>query len=902
MMPVMKNLVSKCCGVFLLACLYASPLHAAGVTVVSSGTTVSISNDYLERTLSTAGGILHTAALRNKLSGRTYSLAGAEFQLNIAWERLGYYPGSENPLALTTDDFQVKSHRVVELPDGGKRLEFELDLDRTAKFAPLPILTWTDTSLHATVLYELHPNSPYMRQWLVLKTTGKLFLDSVAVARNSWPGASFVLGGFGQPLYANDLFLGLEYPTSYNIASGPSVSLSSIVGMLIPPDGYTSEPVVIGVTAAGMAHSGFMSYVEHMRITQPRYFVQYNSWYDVQGLTMTSAKMIARAHELTRLTAQYGIKLDSFTLDEDWDDPNHLWAIDPKRFPDGFGPLVRSLDGMHARLGLWFSPAGGWGAGNGPWMPRSQRIATARKEGMEITLNGQFLCTAGKRYSSLLRNTLLNMQRTYATNYFKFDGEAFGCNNISHGHPIGVYSRELQVRDMINDLQALRTADPGVFLNLTSSFWLSPWWLRYADSVWMGGTDYGYMNTLPSIQPRQSAISYRNSMLYDDLIRHRVQFPPSALMTHGIIKADFNMLGGEHEPLQDWVDGLVNYFSIGNALTELYLTPSKLTSDEWKTLAETIHWAKHNKSVLLGNSTMVLGDPAKRQAHGFVHDSPNRIIATVRNPFVQPLDVPMRLDLSNGIAAYKGLYRAELIYPYREQFPGTYFYGATVKLHLGAYEQQVVVFRPASTPDLVEGTRYSINPTPGNGSLVRLYATAGSTADVVVLGHHIRVRFPGQSALPATTSDAKVLFSGTNPRHITVHLRTSTPDSWKSGSFALLVEPVREIAGAQAHCSSGARDLHVSVQNGGRGDWYWYTMPVAAGTTDIKCGLDFPTGAETAGTRVSGWLLGDEELAAHDIRIKSVPARFREAFSSPSLPTSSNLLRVTVPAFEDILH
>jgi len=74
-------------------------------------------------------------------------------------------------------------------------------------------------------------------------------------------------------------------------------------------------------------------------------------------------------------------------------------------------------------------------------------------------------------------------------------------------------------------LGKLRAQDPKVFLNITTSIWLSPWWLRYADTVWMGGADSGYLPSVPTLAPRQSAVSYRDSVLYDDFVTHKAQFP-----------------------------------------------------------------------------------------------------------------------------------------------------------------------------------------------------------------------------------------------------------------------------------------------------------------------------------------------------------------------------------------
>ena len=166
---------------------------------------------------------------------------------------------------------------------------------------------------------------------------------------------------------------------------------------------------------------------------------------------------------------------------------------------------------------MWFGPIGGYDQAQ-------VRIATGKADGMEITSNGRYFCIAGKNYNRLLTDTMLKYQKEYGVNYFKLDGIAFGCNEPDHGHPQGVYSDEATARSFIDILGKVRAQDPKVFLNITTSIWLSPWWLRYADTVWMGGSDSGYLPSVPTMAERQSAVSYRDSVLYDDFVT-----PPGAI-------------------------------------------------------------------------------------------------------------------------------------------------------------------------------------------------------------------------------------------------------------------------------------------------------------------------------------------------------------------------------------
>src|ERR1035441_2624191 len=296
-----------------------------------------------------------------------------------------------------------------------------------------------------------------------------------------------------------------------------------------------------------------------MRVAPIRPFLLYNSWYDLQRLAMNHGNTLARVADFERLLlSKYGLHLDSFVLDDGWDDMNKLWTIDPRRFPNGFTDLAGALKGIDSHLGLWFGPIGGYDQS-------TVRVAAGLAQGMEVTSNGAFLCIAGKNYSRLLSGAMLKYQKDYAVNYYKIDGISFGCNQPDHGHALGIYSDEASARSLIAMLGTLRAGDPKVFLNITTSIWLSPWWVSYKDSV-----------------------------LYDDFVTHQAQFPISSLMTHGIIKGKYNMLGGDREFLEDFRDEVVHYYSAGNMMYELYITPDMLSAGEMDALGNVTKWAISN--------------------------------------------------------------------------------------------------------------------------------------------------------------------------------------------------------------------------------------------------------------------------------------------------------------------
>src|SRR5579863_4651019 len=381
--------------------LLVRALPAAGpVEIRTNASSIVLANDYLERTISTADSDLGTRQFLNKISGRSYSLRGSEFEIKFNGERVGYNFGGENPRALTAAGAHLTGRSIDDTPAGGKRVTLHLAPAR---------------NIAVDLVYELNPADFFTRQWLHIgkPQQGTLFLEWVAPASNEWGVPRFTLGGFGQPLFAEDLFLGLEYPTGINSVAGNEVTLGGNVGLNISDGGYTSESAVMGVAPAGLVHQQFLDYVSRMRVAPVRPYLLYNSWYDLQRLAMNHDNTLERVPTFQKLLlGKYGLHLDSFVLDDGWDDMHKLWQIDQQRFPGGFTDLTNALKTIDSRLGIWFGPIGGYDQ-------RKVRIATGRADGMEISTNGQFFCTAGKNYSRLFADTLLKYQKQYGINYFK---------------------------------------------------------------------------------------------------------------------------------------------------------------------------------------------------------------------------------------------------------------------------------------------------------------------------------------------------------------------------------------------------------------------------------------------------------------------------------------------------
>jgi len=311
---------------------------------------------------------------------------------------------------------------------------------------------------------------------------------------------------------------------------------------------------------------------------------------------------------------------------------------------------------------------------------------------------------------------------------------------------------------------------------------------------------------------RQSAISYRDSVLYDDFVTHKAQFPISSLMTHGIIKGKANMLGGEKEDIEDWRDEVVHYYGVGNMMYELYISPEILSAEEMDVLGNVTKWAMANAHPLLDNTTMVGGDPAQRKPYGFVHSNAEKSIVMLRNPFVRPQTIKLKIDEENGFTKFLGDQELYIAYPYSAP-KGSARFGATLTFELGAYEEIVAEIR----------TAFSVNA--GTGPI---------------------------------DSGPQVLFSPASLRRgadLSLSAKVEVPDSYPQARFAVLFEPDQEKSGLKADAVDSGKPLELTTENGGRGVWYWYFSDLPPGKHSIELTIH-----SSAHGHVSAWLITRRDL------------------------------------------
>ncbi|HIE50950.1 MAG TPA: hypothetical protein EYP85_04260 [Armatimonadetes bacterium] len=789
---------------------------------------VVLANRFLERRFHLAGRQVRTVALVNRLTGQKLTVNSAEFVLRLGDDR-----------ALTGRDFCLVEQQRERLANG-QRLTFTLRHE--------------DTGLEADLVFTLGRNDFFLRKQLRLRGPGVLVKD--VEVEHFTTGAETDLGGFGQPLFlANCHFLGLEYPAGYNLREGQTIALRHYPGAYVGRASWTSKTAVWGVAPEGQVKAWFRRYVGTFR-RPPRSFIVYNSWYDLRRPQLTPERLLERAQTFQReLRSRGGPGLDAVVVDDGWQNRQSIWGVDRQQLPQGWKPLTDGLEALGTHLGLWL-----------PLTATAHNLDVAWGAAQGYEVGNHHYCLAGPRYRAALQERLREYILHDRVVYFKHDFNNFRCEAAGHGHlPAHPYGFEAGVDGALAVYEFMRNLRPDLYLNPSGGMWLSPWWLRWVDTVWMQFCrDFGWDNQVPAWEPRDRAMTYRDGKLWRNLRAHRFQFPVSAVMTIGIIDGQLNRLGGEHEPFDRWANNVILNLGRGSMLKELYLTPARLDEARWRVLAEALAWAEANQKVL-AQGEMLPGNPEAGEVYGYAHFSAGHGFVCLRNPSLEAQRVT--INLAAWTEPGSGPFVVQTLYPYRFVQGLKVAATDTLTLTLGPYETQLLSFTPRNQlpePALV-GCRASVAARGEGETTFHLWGEPGERVEVEIVGGQ-RARQGVEFGPSRPEPRGKVEVIGQ-----TVRVRVNVPTLAEANYALLLLQQTpapQPLPPSPVLTSDGQKAL--PLENAGPG-WRLLRLPLRAGRHLVTWPL-FPV---TAGSEPFGpteywwsvWLWAEEPLVARELTV-----------------------------------
>ncbi|RDD83767.1 enterotoxin [Dyella tabacisoli] len=479
-------------------------------------------------------------------------------------------------------------------------------------------------------------DSPYLREQVsitALKQNENI--TSVSLLEVQAAGAQVSGEVKGSPVVAGDVYVGFEHPLSESAVRRDTAKFTLARGLPLEQGKTITYSAVVGVARDGQLRRDFAAYLERERAHPYRPFLHYNSWYDIGYFTpYTEAQALDRIHAFGKaLHDERGVQLDSYLFDDGWDDLNG-WRFS-KDFPHGFLPLRDAAAKYGAAPGVWLSPWGGYGP------PKQTRVDHGKANGYEIIDGG--LALSGPKYYQRFHDAVLGLVKDNGINQFKFDG----TGNADKVFPGSRFTSDFDAA--IELIEDVREAKPDTFINLTTGTYPSPFWLRYADSIWRDGED----DDLAGVgSNRERWITYRDAQTYRNVVLKGPLFPINSLMLHGIIYAQQNRKLNT-DPGHDFSNEVRSYFATGTQLQEMYITPSLLSTNDWDVLAEAARWSRANAAVLR-DTHWLGGDPQRLDVYGWAAWSPQKAIITLRNPDAREqtavIDLQRQLELPAGTA------------------------------------------------------------------------------------------------------------------------------------------------------------------------------------------------------------------------------------------------------------
>jgi len=587
----------------------------------------------------TAGDVL---SLSNAALGASWRVAGSSFRA----AGLSQQGSAETPLP--PDVFQVTLDGGRTLKSGELAMEGRPQLTRITG-DPKSIRRAGKRAGRQIAVKFRDPQSGAALEWraILLDDTRYLRYElTVTAGAGDLPVREIVLWDFdlprvavvgrvkGSPAVADRLYVAFEHPLSATSVNGSRVRCSLTRQLPIRAGQSFACSAVAGITPEGQLRRGFLEYVEDQRAHPYRTFLHYNSWYDIGYFSKyDQAGALDRVNFFGReLKQKRGVTLDSYLFDDGWDDPQSLWSFH-SGFPQGFAPIAKAAAQYGAGIGVWMSPWGGYGK------PKQDRIHFGGEQGFEIQDGGFAL--SGPKYYQRFNEVCHKMMSEFGVNQFKFDGTG-NANKVSPGSQF-----DSDFDAAIHLIGDLRQARPDLYVNLTTGTYPSPFWLRYADSIWRGGEDHSFAGVGAW---RQKWITYRDADTFRHVVSAGPLYPINSLMLHGMIYAKQAKNLGD-DPAGDFRSEVRDYFGAGTQLQEMYISPELLSAQNWDDLAEAARWSRGNAATLVDNH-WIGGDPAKLELYGWAAWSAAKGILTLRNPSDKPqtfaIDVQKALELPPG--------------------------------------------------------------------------------------------------------------------------------------------------------------------------------------------------------------------------------------------------------------
>lgn len=567
----------------------------------------------------------------------------------------------------------------------------------------------------------------------------------------------------GQPIYIQGMFFGCEFPAAdteivdgtgfMRYYSGKTFDRLQTDKQLTTDGKYVTWQTVAGAarsTEQEVIQADFFEYIQSIA-TPSEFRTQYNSWFD-NMMKISDENILNSFIEVDReLNKAEAYPFDSYVIDDGWIAYNDgtipaseheksgakintegFWSFNEK-FPKELTPSSELVQKFGSNFGVWVGPRGGYNF-YGYLANIIQKAGKGSKAGGSIDV-------ADRVYVENFTKMAVDWQKRFDVNYWKWDGfvdnaqynhfnNTGGADGVpvyseSNHHMTGGYHQMYHVTDLweawIDLMEAVRQSEKedginNLWISLTCYVNPSPWYLQWANSVWLQCTadqrDASFGTTKMNKQ-----ITYRDACYYDFLKNHEFQFPLQNVYNHDPIygKEGTGMTANTATD-EDFQNYLYMLSTRGTAFWELYYSDSIMTEGKYEITGEFLEWAKENYR-MLKNSKMIGGKPdvtklnnfdsneAQAEAYGFSCFDGTDGIISLRNPSANAdKTIKFTFDRTMGVAENAGTLNYYLEHSY------------------------LLSDKSAQTGTLKYGQEYTVNLKPNEVRILRVSADKDTTA------------------------------------------------------------------------------------------------------------------------------------------------------------------------------
>ena len=570
----------------------------------------NVANDIIELELEVADGNFRSNQLVNRKTKERLFLSGEEFSLRAGLSsKLGWYEVDGK------SRFGLKPPQTIT-PDKCQPVEIRKEKGKTSF-----LLYYPELKLSVRMNYYFLKGERFIHRDLEVENLGEDEIVIEDAKLGNWVVAgNMTAGGKGLPVFVNDLwFFSGETPWFEAIGTGNTVTFCQHPSAFLKTnEKWTSDRSLIGGGKEG-ARKFLAEYIKSV-VLPPRFVTVYNTWCDFREDGLTTEHTVDTFLKLCNGLRPFGAKIDYCVVDDGWFNKDKVYETNEKRFPKGLAEVSELITPYGSGLGLWLS-----------YSSMMNDLQALAKSGYEAA-NNYYMCLSGPKYNKYLREAVKNRIITDEVKCFKHDFNYFNCSRPGHGH---LYSEEQSTEANMRETAAIldmeRSLDPDIHQSITTGINHSPWWLKHARILWMGGKDKDYDYTYPVTSRSQAEMRYRDGSLFKLLRVDKEFFPLYAFMTHGMINGLLDTAGPWLDDLQ-WSDYIMNYLGRGTSIRELYIHPRELNEKKFEVLGRGLNWANEHNEFML-RSEMILGDPSQNELYGFRgSDDAGHVYASLRNP------------------------------------------------------------------------------------------------------------------------------------------------------------------------------------------------------------------------------------------------------------------------------